>query len=235
MLSKMKLSSFVIVTALVAMLAWGEQPAFSDEEGTGVWLYNTPMSISLINLTNYPLTYLDVGPDPVSSYGGSGGSEYILSYGGGWTVAPFRTGVWNYDSGGAAPRSWDGARTLTVPAIDECTFDIVFKQQKAYGLAEHGFWVGLSPHGTEQGWSTAAGSFVYGRWVTPLDDVMMHNVMTLIGPTCMVTLYSGDNTNLVVVVQQYYAESDGVIMDDTEAYQGAKLDFVDNGGYTVPR
>jgi hypothetical protein len=51
----------------------------------------------------------------------------------------------------------------------------------------------------------------------------------------MVTLYSGDNTNLVVVVQQYYAESDGVIMDDTEAYQGAKLDFVDNGGYTVPR
>lgn len=235
MLNKMKLSGFVIVTSIVAMLAWNEGPAFSDELGTGIWLYDTPMSISLINLTNYPLTYLDVGADPVSSYGGSGGPEYILSYGGCWSVAPFRTGVWNYDSGGASPRSWDGARTLTVTGIDDCTFDLVFKRQYYNNGGLHGFWVGLSPHGTGQGWSTAANSFAYGRWVTPVNDTKMHNVMTLIGPECMVTLYSGDNANLVVVVQQYYAESAGVTMDDTDAYQGAKLDFVDNAGSSVPR
>lgn len=235
MLTRMKLCSFVFVTALVAMLAWGEQPALCDEQGTGIWVYDDPMSISLINLTNYPLTYLDVGPDPVISYGGSGGNQYMLSYGLGWSVAPFRTGVWNYESGGAIPRSWDGARTLTLTGCDACTFNLVFQRQQAYGLAEHGSWVGLSPHGTGQDWSTAAGAPYYGRWVTPLNDMSMHNVMTLIGDTCMIALYSGDNTNLVVVVQQHYAESDGVIMNDRGAYQGAALDFVDNGEYSVPR
>jgi len=234
MLARIILRSFVIVTALVAMLAWSEQPAFCDEEGTGIWVYDDPMSISLINLTNYPLTYLDVGPDPVISYGGTGGDQYILSYGGSWSVDPFRTMVWNYRSGGGIPRSWDGPRTLTLTGCEECTFDIVFQRQRAYGLAEHGTWVGLSPYGTEQEWSEA-GDFAYGRWATPLNDVKMHNVMTLIGPTCMISIYSGDNTNIVVVVQQHYAEFDDIIMDDTEAYQGAILDFVDNDEYSVPR
>lgn len=234
MVTRIKLNSIVIAAVFVAMLAWGAQPAFCDEEGTGIWVYDDPMSISLINLTNYPLTNLDVGPDPVTSYGGTGGDEDILSYGGNWAVAPFRTMVSNYSSGGGIPRSWDGARTLTLTGCDECTFDIVFKRQKAYGLAEHGTWVGLSPYGTGQGWNEAVGPYC-GRWATPLNDSKMHNVMTLIGNTCMISIYSGDNTNIVVVVQQHYAESDGVIMDDREAYQGATLDFVDNGEYSVPR
>jgi hypothetical protein len=121
----------------------------------------------------------------------------------------------------------------------ECTFDLIFVRQRANNLAEHGFWVGLGPssHGPSQGWA-AANNWAYGRWATPVEDVNMHNVMTLINPKYMVSLYSGDNTNLVVVVQQQYAKLniDGldVIIDDTNAYQGAKLDFVDNDGYTVP-
>ena len=86
------------------------------------------------------------------------------------------------------------------------------------------------------GWAPA-NSTAYGRWATPVNDYKMHNVMTLIGHDIMVTLYSGDNNNATIVVQQLYAWDDkGPLWDDATAYtyKGNQLDFVDNDGYSVP-
>jgi nitrogenase subunit NifH len=75
----------------------------------------------------------------------------------------------------------------------------------------------------------------YGRWATPLNDNKMHNVMTLISPEVMVTLYSTDNVNATIVVQQLRgSDSNGILWDDCGAYKGNQLDFVDNGSTSVP-
>lgn len=48
------------------------------------------------------------------------------------------------------------------------------------------------------------------------------------------TGFASANTNLIVVVHQYYGTDNGISIDDRDAYQGAQLDFVENNGYTVP-
>jgi len=50
-------------------------------------------------------------------------------------------------------------------------------------------------------------------------------------------LYSGDNNNLVVVVQQLYNEdpTTGVLLwDDSDLYRAYHFDFVDNYNYATP-
>ncbi len=80
------------------------------------------------------------------------------------------------------------------------------------------------------------GGFAYGRWMTSW-DTKMHNVMTLIGPEVMVTMFTAEYDHVVVVVQQLFGEdpdTGALLWDDSNAYKGKKLDFVDNDGYSVP-
>ena len=68
-------------------------------------------------------------------------------------------------------------------------------------------------------------------------DGNMHNIMTLIGPYLMVSLFAGNLNNLTVVVQQLIAiDSSGRVVweDEGDAYIGYQLDFVDNDGSSVP-
>lgn len=65
----------------------------------------------------------------------------------------------------------------------------------------------------------------------------MHNVMTLIGPEVMVTMFTADWNHVVVVVQQLYGEdptTKAELWDDSNAYVGYELDYVNNSGYSVP-
>ncbi len=75
-------------------------------------------------------------------------------------------------------------------------------------------------------------NFAYGRWVTPVDDYEMHNVMALISPYVMVTLCSPDLNRLVAVVQQLCGRDPkgNELWDDSKVYKGLPLDFVDNDG-----
>jgi hypothetical protein len=251
MLTIKQKKAVLIVTAIIAILAWGPSPA-SANSGAGIWTYNHAWSIALVNLTEYPLTYLrhdEPGafayPTWYNTYWCVKNDVYqdMLDAGDDWQVEPYRTKVWVGDKcSNIAPSYWDGRMTLYLVGHQECSFDLVFQSQKAHNLAEHGNWTGLSPHGPGpgQGWAPAGpdlGQFAYGRWVTPVDDYKMHNVMTLISSKFMVTLYSGDNNNLVVVVQQLYGEdptTKALLWDDSYAYKGYPLDFVDNDNYATP-
>jgi hypothetical protein len=236
--------SFVIAVAIMATLASSSLRVDAGQDGSGIWVFNGAfssdnMSISLINLTNYPLTY---SPDtPCPSENGMYKGQPMLECGSTWSVDPFRTKVWTAWAGApASPTHYDGRMTLYSTGFPDWSFDLVFAQQYAKGQAIRGMWVGLSPHGAGQGWSTAANdeNWAYGRWITPVNDNKMHNIMTLIGPKCMVALYSSDNKNLVVVVQQLHeVDTNGATLWDDAAgdvYRGYGLDFVDNSGETVP-
>ena len=240
MFTKIRKSGVMLVAAMLAMLAWSPRPALAQQEGTGIWVYNSDMSIALINLTNYPLTYERTASHPQYCGGGGDAASKLLKTDSDWQVEPYRTKIWN-SSGGC----FEGAVTLYTPGFPQCKpFDLVFIGQWACctGWAGYGMWIGLSPSETFAGPDTswkdwwAVNNWGYGRWATPFDDRTMHNVMTLIGSACMVALYSSDNKNLVVVVQQYYQEatSSTALWDDTWKYPSYVWDFVDNGGSSVP-
>ena len=232
-----------IVVAMMAMLAWGPQPAFTGQEGAGIWVYNSNWSLALVNLTDYPLTYLRAGepgaypyPSVTNDTSGCGGGQPMLEAGTDWQVEPFRTKMWlGYPGCRIAPVFWSGKMTLYSTGFPEWAFDLVFIKQRAEGVLEYGNWIGLSPHGSGQGWSTNYNNWAYYRWVTPVNDNKMHNVMTLIGPKVMVALYSPTGNHLVVVVQQLYEwDAAGTVWDDAYAYRAVQLDFVDNSGHSVP-
>jgi len=243
MYSNILKKSLVIVIIIMAALASGFERAHAGQSGSGIWVFNgygsnTNMSISLINLTNYPLTYSSDTPCP--SENDSTGGQPMLECGSSWSVDPFRTKVWTAWPGSIlSPTHYDGRMNLYSTGFPDWSFDLVFAQQYAKGQAIRGMWIGLSPHGAGQGWATAANddNWAYGRWITPVNDNKMHNIMTLIGPKVMVALYSSDNRNLTVVVQQLYEESNGATLwDDAggDVYRAYGLDFVDNSGETVP-
>ncbi|HEX9156988.1 MAG TPA: hypothetical protein VF827_03150, partial [Syntrophales bacterium] len=112
-------------------------------------------------------------------------------------------------------------------------FEVCFQAQKANNLAEMGTWIYLKKYADTQGWSPP-GTFAYGRWATPINESppKMHNIMTLIGPKMMATVYSTNNKGIVVMVQQYWDSPDG--WDDSLNYHGPALDFVDNASSSVP-
>ncbi len=242
MLHNIRKSILVIVVIVAALLVWGPRTASAAGHlGAGIWQYESYWSISLVNLTDYPLTYMrETEPDAYGYPWVGNVGEPMLEAGTDWQVEPYRTKMWLCDRGFlSAPIMYSGRMTLYSKGFKDWAFDLVFVDQKADGVLEHGTWIGLSPHEktTTQAWSPA-NTWAYGRWATPINDFAMHNVMTLIGPELMVTLYSGNSVDMVVVVQQLKATDEttgNVIWDDTgDAYRAYKLDFVDRGSTYVP-
>jgi hypothetical protein len=253
MINNIQKSCFVFVVAIAAMLVWGSHPALAGQNGAGIWVYgNSTWSITVINLTDYPLTYLRSNEPGAYSYPfvandskNCGGHQQILGVGDvDWSIDPYRNIWWYGDRGCAiAPVFYSGRVTLYSTGFRNWAFDLVFADQAAHNLAERGFWVGLSPHTTlgPQRWANGgtSGTWAYGRWATPIDDKKMHNVMTLIGDEIMVALFSADNRNITVVVQQMIAvawngSAGNLVWDDEYTYKGNYLDFVDNDGSSVP-
>ena len=240
MITNIQKSTLVVVIIVAAAFVWGPYSALADDLPAGIWTYESNWSIALVNLTDYPLTYMRsnepgaygypwVGNDP-------GGGQPMLEAGTDWQVDPYRTKMWLASGGGPAlPIIYDGRMTLYSKGFKEWAFDLVFVDQKtALHALEHGTWIALSPHGT-QAWAPA-NTRAYGRWATPVNDNKMHNVITLIGPEIMVTLFCGNLNDITVVVQQLIAKdaSGNVVWDDRNTYKAYYLDFVDNAGSSVP-
>lgn len=220
--------------AVAAILAVAVSRGAADQNGSGIWVYNTEMTITVYNLTNYDLVSTD------STLQGHGSCSQVGVPLKGLHASPFRTWMGYYWLGYTEvnPCAFSGSVAIEAKprgggsTLAPWSFEVAFANQHASGLAESGNWVWLRPLDASQGWSTATGSMVHGRWATPVDDLKMHNIMTLIGPKCMVALYSPDNKNLVIVVQQYDENASG--WHDAGNYSGWKLDWVDNGGSSVP-
>jgi hypothetical protein len=225
-----------VAAVALALALLGAGAARAGEDAPGIWTYNCWMSYTIYNLTNYELKNVS------STVGHDGncraGCDKPLD---GLVVEPYRTWKSKCDNSDLAmPCNWSGSVVIQAQprggsnTLQDWAFEVAFKDQAAHGLLEHGTWIYLLPHGT-QGWSipASADTWAYQRWATTINDAKMHNIMTLVGPKVMVALYSPDNKNLVIVVQQYWENAAG--WDDSNHYQGWQLDWVDNDGSTVPR
>ncbi|MBI5582790.1 MAG: ricin-type beta-trefoil lectin domain protein [Deltaproteobacteria bacterium] len=197
---------------------------------SGVFQNGTPVQIYDCNGTEAQAWTYNTTSRALAVYGGTKCLDWDSEH----------TKLQIYDCYGYANQQWtlnpngtitgDGGLCLDVAGtsngtpVDVSTCSGTTQQQWA--------WVGQSFLG--QGWSSAANNWVYGRWATPVNDFKMHNVMTLIGPDVMVALYSADNRNLVIVVQQIYEARGSAVWDDRSIYQSYSWDFVDNAGGSVP-
>jgi hypothetical protein len=222
-----------LVLAVVALAAvgMGASPAQAGQSGPGIWVYNCTWSLTVYNLTDYNLkkTSSDAHEAGGCEPGGTGNDPF-QSFG---SLSPYRSYQETLGHGcNMAPLHYYGCTTFQVTGITDWPFEVCFQAQDAQGLLEMGTWVYLAKAGS-QAWS-APNAFAYGRWATPIQEspAKMHNVMTLVGPKLMATVYSGNNKDIVVLVQQYWENATG--WDDSANYHGLQLDFVDNGGSSVP-
>jgi hypothetical protein len=229
------------VLLLVLLLALGA-PAVARE---GVWVYPNDggwMSISLVNLTDYPLlitqntcslwtgdkNFLDENSIPFQGHG-----ELNL--------APYRTATWRSSDPGTNIASrgefaWEGSLSLLPAGMDpKWTVTVKMHMESASGLhIGRGTWVYLTVSGDPVNTEWGDAGWHYGVWATPIPATPsvtsgLYNVMTTSGTRLAVSLYSPDNSNLTLVIRQ--TNWDGAEVDD---YTGWQLDFEDNNTETMP-
>jgi hypothetical protein len=223
-------SCLAFLAVAVAVLGFGSRAARA-EDGAGIWLYNTDWTANVINLSNYTLKIAssdyNVTEKDGCEPGGAGYQPFYFS-----KVDPFRSWQEKYTNGcNMTPYTYSGRVSIGFSSgyLQGYKFDVVFVREQCKGLAEHGYWIALEKNAGN--WSTASNTKVQNRWATPLGDKKMHNVMTLISNDVMVALYSSNNKDVTLVVQQY---KDSKYWDDAKHAVGLQLDFVDNGGKHVP-
>lgn len=211
----------------------------------GIWWYrhNEQFSITLINLTDHKLT--------ASSNTVTSSDEKCYPYPFehfGINVDAYQSAIWQTDVSLPWPSSvqyYSGKITFQLQDVDAIwSFDLNFKDQDA-GSAScpgRGNWVYLTATDTtnpgwtpswndvSDDWSSLGSPYSYRGYATPLNDVgNLHNQMNLEGSEYAVTVYSSDNINITVIVQQTHEAN-----QDPQTYQKWHLDWVDNDADCVP-
>lgn len=203
-----------------------------DVQMGGIWVYPADrqnITLTIINLTPYELT-----STPRSAMG----SVALVVYGDSWvypfqrnmepiTVAPYRTVIWKEGYAGPfyKPHFWGHIRFALSTPLWAHSFDVAMTVQNPEGWTDQGTWISLQNSSVNDTWC-AAGVFCGGVWATPrmIGHYDMHNIMTLTSPDLVVALYSPDNLKIVLVVREATGDQ----------YDGWMLDWVDNGGSSVP-
>ena len=221
----------------------------------GLWWYvtgNTVVTLTLVNLTEYQLTttYVNVTNDnnvcfayPFARFGVS--------------VPPYSTAIWKSYSPGN-PSYMNGKMTFWAGSCEgypncqeldqKWSFDLNFHSENAGGsiikYPESGTWIYLTAthmdNRGDYGWIPSwdptyePDSYLfegYLGYATRLNDGHMHNQMNLEGYELAVSLFSGGNNDIVVVVQQTHGKP-GVQPPDE--YVGWMFNWVDNDSDSVP-
>lgn len=254
---KSLLSRTFLLTMVMGCLAASQAQA--QVPGTGIWMlrgYYHDYSITLVNLTSGQLvTYSDprdvvvdhgcVDADsakPFVTPGSFPGTRLVLD--------PYETVVWaTYTPivGTGCAHFWDGKITFQAEFTDwsppgsQFKFDLNFVSDKKSWLYKTGTWAYLTPAWgeswwDEEGWGFTNDSFwpsISHLWTTHYGDGQMRN-LTLMQPDeyapVTVSLYSSDNYNLVLVVQETAAIQEAA----NATYVGYQLDWVDNPDDNVP-
>lgn len=234
MFAKMKMKSLLLLALTLVFIGWGvETVGAATQAATGIWLYDTGISISVVNMTDYTLKWKST----VQTYGKDNDvGPFYDGYGNFYSsVNSYRTKTWRSDSSSSiSPSNWSGDLTFTLDTVsDGYSVQIHFVQQSpANALAGDGCWVSLrATNSSSSPYSTSTNAWVNNRWATPTTDNKMHNVMTLISDAFVVSLYSPDNKNITLILQQNYSSTYG---SDVNIWGGYKNDWVDNDGYSVP-
>jgi len=222
--------------------------------------FNHDYSIALVNLTNGKLTtdsdLLDVVADHCVSMNDDQAQPFVdleSAPGSPLVVDPYQSAVWStYTPTPGGPTTgcahfWDGKITFLAdltnswPPGSQWRFDLNFVSDKKSWLYKTGTWVYITPTFGDSWWCKDDWGFnddsywpkISHLWTTHCDDGLMRNI-TLMQPDeyapLTVSLYSHDNHNLVVVVQETAA-----IQETANAnYVGYELDWVDNPDDNVP-
>lgn len=202
----------------------------------GIWWYGESnwYSVTLINLTEHTLqtTYYNVTCN-IGCFAGPFAYEGV-------NVEPYGTSIW---LGEVTPPvqllTFNGKMTFLPEGMDpKWKFDLNFTPQNGSGSAlGQGTWVYLTPSDTvNTGWvpswdPTQVPDELYRGYLgyaTRMNDSTPRNLLNLeaeeIGMA--VSVYSGDNKNVVVVVQT---------VDKTDTfYEAWKLDWADNTQSSLP-
>ena len=126
------------------------------------------------------------------------------------------------------------------------SFDLNFSAVYISWHKGYGTWIYLSatdtsnitspgyPDGWYDGWLDQNQEVEenWGRYSTPLVDTHMHNQMNLLGYAVSVSVFSGNNNDITVVVQQTGA--DYVNGRTPYPYVGWRMNWVDNDGNDFP-
>lgn len=174
----------------------------------------------------------------------------------GWVgvvLEPYESTVWStYSMGlggpvGGCAHYWDGKITFLAdltsssPPGSQWKFDLNFVSDKKSWLYKTGTWAYITPPAGdawwyEEGWGFNLDSYwpdISYLWTTLYGDGQMRNI-TLMQPNedapLTVTLYSHDNHNIVLAVQ----ETAAIQQTANATYVGYELDWVDNPDDNVP-
>ncbi|HEY3441247.1 MAG TPA: hypothetical protein VGK29_10865 [Paludibaculum sp.] len=233
-----------VLLGIMGGVQTGSACTYPDVRAGGIWLYPTAthFSMTIVNLTPYDLTSVtrSMTPNPVKVYNGDTYPYPFQNLLDPIRIAPYRSALWKSGySGAALPQSYDGRLRFSL-AMSTLThsFEVGFaKQSGHFTMGRDGTWINLAQTKVEPATNDvwcAASTFCGGVWSTPWMapvhstlttwNYNMHNLMTLTSPEFVVSLYSPDNLNIVLVVRE----------TNNDDYHGNLLDWVDNGGSTVP-
>jgi hypothetical protein len=245
------LSLTVLLLALVIGCLAGSR-AQAQVPGTGIWMLRGTYhdySITLVNLTHGQLIIesRDVNADENCVKPNQAQPFVDPNYPGFPVVVdPYQSMVWatyspNLDG---CAHFWDGTITFLAGFTDwgsQWKFDLNFVSDKKSWLYKTGTWAYLtatpgSSWWNNEGWGFTSDSYwpnISHLWTTLYNDGQMRNI-TLIEPSIYapqtVSLYSQDNNNIVLVVQETAALQQAA----NATYKGYKLDWVDNADDNVP-
>jgi hypothetical protein len=204
----------------------------------GIWWWGSTKhySITLINLTDYTLkiTSNNVTHNEGSCYPKP--FQFLST-----SVKSYGSAIWATDQTPVDKMTYTGTMTLLPNGMDPMwTFNLNFRNQAATGSNGTGTWVYLTASDTTNlawfdSWSSGA-NFNFGAYQmplgypSPLDDGKPHNIMDLegngYGVTFAVSVFSPNNSYIVVVVQQ--------MNQDDPYYRAWRLNWAENSNQHMP-
>lgn len=218
---------------VLAFVVGSTSPAMAGRNGIYWYVNQTTVTVTLINLTDYPLTATDTS---AMVTGGANCLAYPFQHG--VSVAPYSTAIWKTSV--TSNITWYSGKITFLPTgIDpKWSFDLNFSAVDISYMKKYGTWVYLSAtdtsniYGWYPGWLDLNQEVVghWGLYSTPLVDTHMHNQMNLLGSAISVSMFSGNNNDVTIVVKQMSGTFNGT----PDPYVGWKLNWVDNDGNDFP-
>jgi|GEM_PF-1372811 len=244
MFSKSSWKAMSLLIGILAVAITISTPAMANRHGIWWGLHNELLTITLINLTDQRLIATSndvaVGPNaPNACY------PYPFEHFG-VHVDPYHSVIWRSDVSNPWPDSvqyYRGKITFQIEGMDPAwAFDLNFLPEDMAGSFSpgKGTWIYLTATDVNNpewipswlyeiyDWEELGPG--YRGYATPLNDAgYLHNQMNLEGSEIAVTVYTSDNINITLVVQQTHE-----IDCPPEYYRAWKLDWVDNDNDGVP-
>jgi hypothetical protein len=234
-----------LMVAVLVVVITSPTPAMANRHGIWWGLWHREFTLTLVNLTDQALTLaantVAVGPSDQAACYPYPFQHHTLQ------LPQYSSAIWMSDTSRSYPDSvqyYRGKMTFQIQGMgSEWQFDLNFLPEDLAGSFSpgKGTWIYLtatdvSNPGWTPSWEYAIYDWIdlgfpgYRGYATPLNDAgYLHNQMNLEGTDLAITVYTSDNINVTLVVQQTHA-----LNYPPETYRKWELDWVDNDNDGVP-